>query len=396
MPTALEGMRVLDLSSLFSAPQIAASLGELGADVVKLEPRSGDPLRRIGAARGNKSLMWALVSRNKRAITLDLETPRGQQLFRELVRRADVLVENQPRALLERWHATYPELSALNPRLVVVSVSGFGAAGPYQDRVGAGSLAEAFAGLTHMTGEAEGPPLLSSLPIGDVMTAMSGVIGALAACYHRDARGGSGQHVDVSMYEPVLQLMAGSVIAHEAGSASPQRAGSRMAGGVPRNVYRARDGRWVALSATTDAQVARILAGIGRSDDAARARFGASADRLEHADELDALVAGWVSERDSSEVLARFESWRIPVAPVNDLEAIAADLHVRARGSLVEVEDPELGSLTLVAPSPRLGATPAAVRHTGPALGEHNVEVYAEWLGLSAHEVATLCEDEIV
>ena len=265
VPDALEGLRVLDLSTLFSAPQVSAMLGDLGADVVKLEPRAGDPMRRIGVARDGKSLMWAMVARNKRSITLDLERAEGVAIFHRLIERADVFVENFPRAYLERWHATWEELNALNPRLVMVSVSGFGGTGPYGGRAGAGTLAEAFAGLTHMTGEANGPPLLTSLPVGDILAAISGVVGALAACYHRDARGGSGQHVDVSMYEPVLQLLSGSVVSYDPTGPPPHRMGSRVAGGVPRNTYRTGDDRWVVVSATTLRKRIQIRAACGKS-----------------------------------------------------------------------------------------------------------------------------------
>ena len=389
-PGALERLRVLDLSTLFSAPQIAAMLGDLGADVVKVELPSGDPMRRIGIQRDGHSLNWAMVSRNKRTITVDLECEEGRALFRGLVAHADVLVENWPTATLERWGASWEALSAVNPRLVMVSVSGFGRTGPYAERAGAGTLAEAFAGLTHMTGEADGAPLLPSLPVGDILTAISGVLGALAACYHRDARGGTGQHVDVSMYEPVLQLLSGASATWDPADPPPMRSGSRVAGGAPRNVYRAGDDRWLVVSATTDPQVSRVLRVIGRDDEAHRARFAKSADRIPNADALDALVAEWIAERPRAAVLETFESERIPAAPVNDLADLAADPQVRARGSLTEIEDENLGSLRFVTPAPRLSATPAGIRHTGRALGADNDAVYGEWLGLDAKQVAAL------
>lgn len=199
-PGALAGLRVLDLTTLFSAPQVAAMLADLGADAVKIEPPAGDPLRRIGLARDGRSLAWALVARNKRAITLDLDHDAGRALFGRLVERADVLVENLPPERLARWGCGYEALAARNPRLVVVSVSCYGRSGPYRDRPGAGSVAKAFAGLAHLLGEEEGPPLLASVPLGDTLAAVSGVVGALAACWARDAGRtwpGRGQHVDV-------------------------------------------------------------------------------------------------------------------------------------------------------------------------------------------------------
>jgi crotonobetainyl-CoA:carnitine CoA-transferase CaiB-like acyl-CoA transferase len=387
---ALEGLRVLDISTLFAAPQITAVLGDLGAEVVKVEPPQGDPLRAMGAQRDGRSLMWALAARNKRAITLDFDSGAGRALLQRLVERADVLVENFPRSTLERWHCTYDELVARNRRLVMVSVSCYGATGPYRDRPGAGTLAEAFGGLTNMIGEADGPPMLPSVALGDTITAMAGVIGALAACYHRDTGGGSGQHVDVSMYEPILQLLAGTIVAYDTTGATPRRTGSRVPGGVPRNVYRTRDGHWVVVSGTTDAQVARLLPLIGRDTPEDRARFGRSAARLAAADELDALVADWIAARDRSDVIEAFLSARIPAAPVNDLPAILDDPHVSSRASLVRIDDDELGPLTMPAPTPRLSATPAQVRATGPRLGAHNDEVFRDWLDLDPADVVEL------
>jgi crotonobetainyl-CoA:carnitine CoA-transferase CaiB-like acyl-CoA transferase len=378
---ALDRLRVLDISTLFAAPQIAAVLGDLGADVVKVEQPQGDPLRAMGAQRNGRSLMWALVARNKRSVTLDLDSDGGRDVLHRLVERADVLVENFPSSTLERWHCTYEELAARNPRLVMVSVSCYGATGPYRDRPGAGTLAEAFGGLTYMIGEADGPPMLPSLALGDSVTALVGVIGALAACYHRDTGGGRGQRVDVSMYEPVLQLLAGTIAAYDPSRDPPRRTGSRVPGGVPRNVYRTRDGEWVAVSGTTDAQVARLLPLLGRDTPADQERFGRSAARLAAADELDGLVADWIAARDRDEVLDALLDARIPAAPVNDLAAILDDPHVSSRSSVLRVDDDELGAMTMPAPTPRLGATPGRIRATGPGLGAHNDEVFREWLG---------------
>jgi crotonobetainyl-CoA:carnitine CoA-transferase CaiB-like acyl-CoA transferase len=377
---ALDGLRVLDISTLFAAPQIAAMLGDFGADVVKVEPPRGDPLRAMGAQRDGQSIMWAFAARNKRAITLDFDDAAGLDLLHRLVEKADVLVENFPNSMLERWRCTYEELAARNPRLVMVSVSCYGATGPYRDRPGAGTLAEAFGGLTNMIGEPDGPPMLPSIALGDTVTAMAGVIGALTACYQRDVRGGPGQHVDVSMYEPILQLLAGTIVAYDPSSEEPRRTGSRVRGGVPRNVYRTSDGQWMAVSGTTDAQVARLLSLIGRDTPEDRARFGRSPARLAAADELDGLVAAWIAARDRADVMAAFLDARIPAAPVNELRALLDDPHVSSRASLARIDTDELGPLTMPAPAPRLSTTPGRIRALGPKLGAHTDEVIREWL----------------
>ena len=380
---ALASLRVLDLTNLFAAPQIAATLADFGADVVKIEPPEGDPIRRIGIARDGASPQWALVARNKRAITLDLDAEADRRTFGALVERADVLVENLTTNLLDRWECRHEALAARNPRLVVTSISCYGRTGPYADRAGAGTLAEAFAGFAHLNGEADGPPMVPSLPLGDTLSGMSGVIGTMMALYARDRPGGTGrgQHVDATMIEPILQLLALPLATWDGTGVGPRRMGSRVAGGVPRNVYRAADGDYLALSGTTDAQVGRILALIGRDTQADRARFGSSDARLAVADDLDGLVADWIAARPREDALEAFHEIRVPVAPVNDLAALLDDPHVRARASVSTLDDPAMGAIQLVAPTPALSETPGLLRHTGPALGADNASVLADWLG---------------
>ncbi|HZP28935.1 MAG TPA: CoA transferase [Acidimicrobiia bacterium] len=360
---ALEGLRVVDLSTLFAAPQIGALLADLGADVVKVEPPTGDPLEGLGLQRGGRSAPYRLANRGKRRVVVDFDTEAGLVAVGELTARAGVVVCNQPRTVLARWHCTPEEIAARNPRAVVVTVSCYGTTGPWADRPGNGSLAEAFAGLTNLTGEADGPPMLGSVALGDSLVALAGAFGALAACWHRDAAGGSGQHVDVSMYEPVIALLGPAVAAWAPGEPPPVRTGSRVPGGVPRNVYRAADGRYVVLSGTTDAQVARVLAVIGRDTPEDHAKFGKSADRLARVDELDGLVADWIAAHPRDDVLTAFDGARVPITPVNDLAELAEHPQVVARGSLVTVSDPT-GSVVLPGPVARLGATPAVA---GPA-----------------------------
>ncbi|HSO95844.1 MAG TPA: CoA transferase [Acidimicrobiia bacterium] len=328
----LTGLRVVELATLYAAPQIGAMLADLGADVVKVEPPGGDPMRRMGVVGDGVSRNWSWVARGKRSIVLDLDTTDDRIVFGELVSVADILVENLTPGVRARWACTFEDLAALNPRLVVVAVSCYGLTGPYAARPGAGTLAEAFAGLTDLTGDPEGPPMLSSVPVGDTLTAFSGVIGALAAGWGRDRGDGRGRLVDVSMYEPVLQVLGGTIASYDPAD-PPSRSGSRVRGGAPRNVYRAADGAYVAVSGTTDPQVARLLALLDRDDAGSRARYGQAATRMGHADELDALVADWIAARDADTVIDAFLAARIPVAPVNDVAAMLADPHVQSRGS---------------------------------------------------------------
>jgi crotonobetainyl-CoA:carnitine CoA-transferase CaiB-like acyl-CoA transferase len=360
----LNGLRVLEVATFYAAPQIGELLADLGADVVKIEPPNGDPMRHMGVMRDGVSRSWLWVGRHKRSIALDLGAPDGQQTFRGLVGSADVLIENLDAKTRERWHCTYDELSQANARLVHVSVSCYGASGPYAERPGAGTLAEAFGGFTHMTGERDGPPMLASLPLGDTITAFWGVMGALAACWGRDAGSdagsvaGQGRLVDVAMYEPVLQILGGTINAFDVGTEPPIRSGSRVYGGVPRNVYRTRDDQWLALSSTTDSQISRLLPLIGADADEDRAKFDHAPIRLQHADELDQRVAGWIAGRDRDEALAAFLDARIPAAPVNDVADLFADPHLRVRGDLE-----------------RLRATDA------PTLDGDRDDILRDWLG---------------
>ena len=378
---ALAGLRVVDLSTLLAAPQVSALLGDFGAYVVKLEPPEGDPLRRLGAVRGGRSVPYALATRNKRIAEVDFNSPAGREEIRSLIDAADVVVVNQPRKLLERWGLTYEELSARNPTLVYVWVTCFGADGPYADLPGNGSLAEAFAGLTHLTGEPDGPPVLASSALGDPLVALSGVIGTLLACYARDVGGAAGQFVDVSMYEPVLGLLGLTAAAWDGVSAPPMRTGSRVAGGVPRNVYQTSDARWVVLSGTTDEQVRRVLSVIGLDTPEARERYGTSAARLAVADELDALVADWIRGQPRESVVEIFRAARVPVSPVNDLADLAVDPQIASRESLTHIDDSDLGSVLVAAPFPHLSTTPGEIKTLGGGAGSAVgiQDVLAEW-----------------
>lgn len=378
MNGALHGLRVIDLSILLAAPQLGAILADLGADVVKVEPPAGDPLQNLGAARGGASMPYVLANRGKRKVTLDVGDEADRATLHALIDTADVVVTNQPLKLLARWGCTPDEILARNPAAVVVSVSCYGRTGPLGDVPGNGSLAEAFAGLTHLNGEADGPPLLPSVAMGDTLVAMTGALATLAACWNRDARGGVGQHVDVSMYEPIIALLGPAIAAWESGTTPPARNGSRVAGGVPRNVYRSGDDRFLVLSGTTDAQVARVLEVIGRDDEASQARFGRSADRLQHADELDALVAEWIAGRPRPDVLAAFEAARVPIAPVHDLQDLVDHPQVQARGSVAQVEGADGSRVNVPGPLAHLSATPSQAR-PAPTEATPAADVLAQW-----------------
>ena len=378
---ALAGVRVLDMATLFPGPLAAAMLADFGADVVKVEGLAGDPLRSTGEMKDGRTYVASLTNRNKRAVQLDLDSAGGQADLRRLGDVADVLIANQPPALLARWGMDWAQLSARNPRAILVLVSGFGASGPRAGAVAAGTQCEAFAGLLHLIGEPDGRPMPPSFPLGDITGAIQAVNGALMALYWRDANGGTGQVVDVAMYEGMLPYLGPLAAAWTPDKPVPQRSGGRLAGASPRNVYRTRDNRWISLAASTDAQSSRVLQIIGHDNEATRAKYGRVAGRLEHAEELDRLVADWIVMQTAADALAAFEAARVPVAPLNDLQSLQADPHARARGNFVQMADAHLGTLTVPGPVPALSATPGAIRSAGPQPGQHTQEVLRDWLG---------------
>ncbi len=353
----LRGLRVADLSTLLAAPQVGAVLADLGADVVKVEPPQGDPLRNLGTRRHGVSLPYLMVNRRKRRVEVDYASPEGLAELYRLLELVDVVVLNQPRGVLESWGCSPEQLLERDRGVVVVTVSCYGWTGPLGGRAGNGSLAEAFGGLTNLTGVPEGPPVLPSVPLGDSLVGMAGALAAIAGCWGRDAGSrrdvegrspAGGRHVDVSMYEPVIALLGTALGGWEPGTPPPERTGSRVAGGAPRNVYRAGDGRYLVVSATTDGQARRALEAIGAGGEIER--FASGAQRAAHADEIDGLVARWIEQRDRDEAMTTLGGAGVPVAPLHDLSELLEHPQVRARGSVARLNDPVAG--TVLAPGP--------------------------------------------
>ena len=379
----LVGLRVVDLGSLYAAPLLATMLADLGADVVKLEPRDGDPYRRA------RDPMWALTGRNKRSVTLEPRRAGGADVLHALLDRVDVLVENLPAKLLAELDLLPDALAARHPALVVASVSGFGRTGPLADTTGAGTIGEAFAGLTHMTGQADGPPTLPSVPLGDAVLAVTGAFGVLAACYQRLAGDGCGQRIDVSTWEPLLPALGPVLSTLVDDRPAPARTGSRLPDSAVRNVYRTSDARYVAVTCAGPRPLADVAALVGHvAPEGAVARVGGG---LAGGDaELDAAVARWVARHPLDEVMTAFRERRVLVGPVNDAHELLDHPHVRARGAVVEVTSEELGTTRVGAPVPRFEGTPAQPSGRCPTLGEDNDLVYRGWLGLDDETLNTL------
>lgn len=365
---ALEGLRVVDMATVFAGPGAAKYLADFGADVVKVEPPGGDGTRAMGWRDPDDGLTfaWKVLGRGKRAVVLDLKTEAGLAAARRLVDTADVLIENLRPGTLERLGLAPEDLLSSNPGLVILRVTGFGQTGPYAQRPGFATMAEAMGGFAAINGEPDGPPLLPPIALTDEVTALVGAFAVMVAVHHRD-RTGEGQVVDVNLLESMLQLMGPlpSVWA-ELGELQP-RLGSGIPYTVPRGTYRCRDGVWVAVSTSAESVARRLMGLLGAADDP---RFTDFAGRVEHREELDALVGDWIGARDSADVLAAFATADAAIAPVFTMQDLLEDAHVVERGAVVEVD-----GVHMPGPVARLARTPGRIRHAGRPLGADTAEV---------------------
>jgi crotonobetainyl-CoA:carnitine CoA-transferase CaiB-like acyl-CoA transferase len=388
---ALSGLRVIDAATLAAGPLVATALGEFGAEVIKVEqPGAGDPLRTWGARRDDIGLVWKSVSRNKKCVTLDMRIDDGRGLLHDLLDVSDVFVINTRPSTLARWGLDYESIHARHPRLVMLHVTGYGAGGPASDRPGFGTLAEAMSGFAHVTGQADGPPTLPSFMLADGVAAQSATYAVMMALYHRDVHGGGGQLVDVSLIEPLARLVEQATLAYDQLGKVQGRSGSRADASAPRNAYRTSDDRWIAISSASSSVAARVYRAIDRPDLATRPEYIDPIPRQARASEIDALVAEWIAERTLEHAMKVFHAEDVAAAPIYDAQQLLADEHLRARGTFVTVDDPDLGSMTVQSPVARLSETPGHIMHLGRALGADNDAVYADLLGFDADRLAAL------
>jgi crotonobetainyl-CoA:carnitine CoA-transferase CaiB-like acyl-CoA transferase len=395
-PTSpLNGIRVIDISTLIAAPLVATYLGDFGADVLKVEHPRGDPVRTHGAHKDGIPLWWKLIGRNKRCITLDLSQAEGSGLLLELVKDADVLVENFRPGTLERWGLGPDVLRDVAPGLIVARVTGFGQFGPYSGRPGFGTLAESMSGFAHITGEPEGPPTLPPFGLADGIASLAGALAVMMALFHRDAGGGRGQTIDLAIIEPILTILGPQPIIYDQLGLVQERTGNRSRNNAPRNTYRARDGRWLAVASSATSIAERVMVLVGRTDLTREPWFASGHGRADHADEIDAAVADWIAARDTEEVIAAFDAAGAAVAPVYSVADVMKDAQYSALRSIVRVPDDELGDVAMQNVMFRMSDTPGSVRWAGRAKGADNRTVYSE-LGISAERLADLHERGVI
>ena len=385
----LRGLRVLDLATLFAGPLAATLLGDFGAEVIKIEhPTKPDPSRGHGPSKDGIGLWWKLLGRNKRTITLDLSKPGGRATLLRLAATADVVIENFRPGTLEKWDLGWPELSAVNPRLVLTRVTGFGQFGPYAHRPGFGTLAEAMSGFAAITGEPDAPPTLPPFGLADSIAGLATSYAVMTALAARD-RTGEGQVVDMAIIEPILTVLGPQPIWYDQLGHVQPRTGNRSQNNAPRNTYRTADGTWVAVSTSAQSIAERVMRLVGRPELIDEPWFATGAGRAGHSDVLDEAVGTWIAERTRTDVLAAFEKAEAAVAPIQDVRDVMTDPQYQALDTVTTVDDPELGPLRMQNVLFRLSATPGAIRWAGRPHGADTDTVLTE-LGLTPAELTAL------
>nr|WP_316641376.1 CoA transferase [uncultured Roseateles sp.] len=394
-PGALQGVRVIEMGQLIAGPFAGKTLGDFGADVVKIEaPGAGDPLRNWRLLKNGTSVWWQVSSRNKRSLALDLRTTEGQDIARQLIAEADVLIENFRPGTLEAWGMGWEQLSALNPGLVMLRISGYGQTGPYRDLPGFGAIGEAMGGLRHLTGEPGRVPVRVGVSIGDTLAALHGVIGVLTALYHRKVNGGQGQVIDVALHEAVFNVMESLIPEYSAFGAVREAAGSALPGIAPSNAYRCSDG-YVLIAGNGDSIFKRLMEAIGRTDLGNAADLANNAGRVVRVNEIDAAIEQWSLTRSVDEVLALLGAARVPAGKVYTAKDIHEDPHYRARDMIVPQQTRDGYTVDVPGVVPKLSATPGSLRTSAPHLGDDTDAVLRE-MGLTAEQIALLRSKGVV
>lgn len=394
----LEGIRVLEMGQLIAGPFCGQLLADFGAEVVKIEPpKTGDAMRQWGRtdADGN-TLWWPVIARNKKSLTLNLRDKRAQDIVKALVAKTDILVENFRAGRMEDWGLGYDVLAKINPGLIMVRITGFGQSGPYSGRAGFASVCEAMGGLREISGYPDRPPVRMGISLGDTLAGQNGFQGALLALQHRH-RTGEGQMVDASIYESVLSVMESLISEYDGGGHVRERSGSILPGIAPSNAYPTKDGGTIIIGANQDSLFRRLAALMGQPELADDERFRDHRARGRHQAEIDAIIGEWSRTKPAKELVEELAEVAVPAGPAYRAKEMLEDRHFQARESVTRVEDATLGRpIAMQNVFPRLSASPGAIRHTGPALGQHTKQVLAEWLGYDDDDIARLKTDGVI
>ena len=388
MTLPLSGLRVIELGQLIAGPFASKMLGEFGADVIKVEPpETGDPLRAWRMLHDGTSVWWAAHARNKRSITLNLREPEGQEVIRQLAKDADIVIENFRPGALEKWGIGFKDLHAINPKLIMLRVSGYGQTGPYKDRPGFGVIGEAMGGLRYLTGESGRPPVRTGVSIGDTLSGLHGVIGVLMALRHREQQGGVGQEVDVALYESVFNMLESVLPEYSKFGAIRQPSGASMPGIAPTNAYLCKDSKYALIAGNGDSIYKRLMEMIGRTDLANDPKLARNAGRAEHADLIDAAISAYTAQHSLDEVLAAMNAAGVPAGKSYDAADIANDPHYQARDMILNATLADGSVVQVPGIVPKLSNTPGQITRDAPSLGQHTTEIL-ESLGISASKQA--------
>jgi formyl-CoA transferase len=393
----LEGVRVIEFGSFLAGPMMTRIFADFGAEVIKLEtPKRGDENRNFGKKAGGASYSWFIQARNKKSVTCNLHHPKGQELARQMANHAHIVVENFRPGRMASWGLGYQELRKSNPRLVMVHVAGFGQNGPYHQRTGFGSVAEAMGGVRYLTGEPGRPSVRTGFALGDTLAALYGSFAAISALRHAE-RTGEGQEIDVAITEAVISVLDDIILEFSALGVVRQPRGPNLGGGVPSNTYKCADGGSVVIGAHSDSIYRRLMGVLGKPELADDPRYSTNSQRVKHREEVDGVVAAWTSQLDCETVVAKLNENGIPSGPIYTSADIVKDPHYRERQAVIDVWIPEVERvLTMQGIVPKFSATPGSIRWTGPKLGAHNDEVYRGLLDLNDSQLAELADEGVI
>lgn len=395
---ALHDLVVIDAATMLAAPWAATFLGDFGATVIKVEhPEKGDTGRNYGKQKDGRSVLWTSLSRNKRCITLNLGKPEGQEVFKKLAAKADVLIENYRPGTLEKWNIGWNTLSALNPSLVMLRTTGFGQEGPYAQRGGFGTVAEAMSGFSSINGYPDGPPTLPGMALADGVCGIAGALSVMIALHERGRNPErKGQYIDITLYEPLMRLVEPHILAYDLLGQIAGRVGNSSVSVAPRNAYQAKDGTWLAMSGAAQPIAANVFKAVGRPELIKDERFCNNAARMKNKQLLDEIIGSWIKERDFEEVQRVFGECGAVIGSMYDMSQLYQDPHYKARESFISVEDESFGTVHMPGVLAKFSRTPGRVKSTGPAKGKHNEEIFLNMLGMSESDLAGLKKKGII
>ncbi len=394
----LEGIRILDLSTVIAAPYGAALLGDFGAEVLKIEmPEVGDPLRNLGPYYKGEGLRWPGMSRNKKSITLDLRQEEGKEILRKLVSKSDMVIENFRTGTLEKWGIGYEELKKYNPDLVMIRVTGYGQTGPYSHKAGFGTPATAFSGFTYLHGYPDRPPISPSFSLADYVTGIYVAFAAVTALYHRDCQDeGTGQYVDVSLYESMFRMMEFLITDYDQTGNIKERSPGLSGHSAPAGNFLTKDGQWIILVTSSDKTFERLAKAMNREDMLTDERYHTNSVRLTRFDEVNGIVSDWVKTKTKDELQHLLDKCGVPMSQIYSIKDIYEDPQYQARENIVEVEHPRLGKVKIPGIVPKFSETPGSIRQIAPDLGEHNEEILKNLLELDGETIASLKEKKVI